>query len=608
MRRPALLALSLALAAAALVAAPTSTTSAATDPYTVTPLWFRVTVGEKDDRQCTVVADQYLPRTASRTRPVPAIVTTNGFGGSKDDEAGLGRLLASRGYAVISYSGLGFGGSGCQISLDDPAVDGKAASQIVRYLGGATGTAFLDAGLTQRAPALTSVRRDSRTHLGTTVPNDPRVGMVGLSYGGGVQFATAAIDPRVDTIVPWITWNDLSYSLAPNNTSQDVARSGVSSTTPGAAKLVWALGFIGRGVLDGLSGAQQDPSRLLGCPNFVTFVCPAAVTAGTTGTLDAGTVQELRKRSVSSYVSKVRVPTLLLQGQSDTLFNLNEATATFEALRRQKVPTKLIWINGGHSGPNAPGEIDRAAPNVSTQYLTGRISAWFDHYLKGTGADTGPLFSYFRDWVSYTGNARPAYAASSTFPVGRRTPFQLSGTSLVRGTAAPAAGTQTLLTGVAGAPTSLDTIDVVGSQTPVTLPELAVDAPGTAASWTTPTLTAPLTVVGAPTLDLAVSAPTAALTQTLDTGKVVVFAKVVDVAPDGTGRVVRDLVAPVRVPDAGTPFRVTLPAFAHRFEPGHALRLVVAGGSVNYRGGLVPAPVSISTGPGAAQVLTLPLV
>ena len=599
MRRAVLTALSAVLVLAGLAAAPTAT--AATAPYTVTSLWFRVTVGEKNDQKCTIVADQYLPRTATARKPVPAILTTNGFGGSKDDQAGLGRLFASRGYAVISYSGLGFGGSGCPISLDDPAVDGKAASQIIGYLGGATGTAYLDAGLTKKAPALTVVKRDARNQLGTVSRNDPRVGMVGISYGGGIQFATAAIDPRLDTIVPGATWNDLSYTLSPNNTSQ----TGVSSATPGAAKLVWALGFVGKGALDGFTGAPQDPSRIAGCPNFVAFVCPAVVTAGVTGTLDPGTVQELRRRSVASYVKQVRIPTLLLQGQSDTLFNLNEGTATFQALRKQKVPTKLVWINGGHSGPNAPGEIDFDAPSISGQHLTARLNAWFDHYLKGQRTDTGPLFSYFRDWVPYTGNARPAYATSSTFPVGSRTPFYLSGTALTRSRGAVAKGAQTLLTGPAGAPTSLGTIDVVGSQLPIALPEL--DLPGTSASWTTPALTAPLTVVGSPTLDLSVTAPTAALTQALDAGKVVVFVKVLDVGPDGKGTVVRDLVAPVRVPDAGQPFTVTLPGIAHRFEKGHALRLVVAGGSVNYRGGLVSAPVTITTG-SADQVLTLPLV
>ena len=46
--------------------------------------------------------------------------------------------------------------------------------------------------------------------------------MVGGSYGGQIQFATAAYEHehgtnRLDAIVPMITWNDLSYSLDPNN-------------------------------------------------------------------------------------------------------------------------------------------------------------------------------------------------------------------------------------------------------------------------------------------------------------------------------------------------------------------------------------------------------
>ena len=70
------------------------------------------------------------PTSTSPTRPaarprVPAILTTNGFGGSKADQAGLGAAFAKRGYAVLSYTGLGFPDSGCKISLDDPGVDGK---------------------------------------------------------------------------------------------------------------------------------------------------------------------------------------------------------------------------------------------------------------------------------------------------------------------------------------------------------------------------------------------------------------------------------------------------------------------------------------------------
>lgn len=603
-RSPRLLvrALATALVAGTLTAgtvAATSTASAAAS-YTVTPLWFTVKAGS-GSKTCDVVGDLYLPRTASTKKPVPAILATNGFGGSKADQAGIGKRFAARGYAVLSYSGLGFGGSGCPISLDDPAIDGRAASDLVSYLGGKTGIAFTDEARTKPAPALKVVRKDARDNAGKRSTHDPRVGMLGGSYGGQVQYAAASVDKRIDTIVPLITWHDLSYSLAPNNTAQ--TRSGeVSTTTPGAAKLVWALGFSGLGVADGLQNVPADPTRLVGCPNFASFVCPALVTAAALGTLDPTATRELRQRSVVSYAGKVTVPTLILQGQSDTLFNLNEGAATYRALRRAGTPVKMAWVNGGHSGPMAPGELELADPNPTTQYMARRIHDWFDHYLKGhRSKSTGPRFSYFRDWVRYTGNASPAYAKLDGFRTGTPTSYYLSQRGLTTKKASVKAGRQQLLTPVAGIPTSTDPVDVLGALLP--LPEK--DLPGTAATWTTSPLTKRVDVVGSPRLDLTVSAPTARATQALDTGKLTLFVKVQDVAPDGRATLIRNLVAPVKVPDVGKPFRVTLPAFVHRFREGHSIRLVVAGGSTNYRGGTVPVPVDIATGT-ATQVLTLP--
>ena len=594
----------LVLAAAALTAAPlvsATTVAQAAETVTITPLHFKVNIGPTGSEVCDIVGDLYTPATATPANRVPAILTTNGFGGSKDDQAGIGKEFAARGYAVLSYSGLGFGGSGCKITLDDPDWDGKAASQLVSYLGGKSGIAFTDAAHTTPAPTLDVVQRDTKDHAGLAVANDPRVGMVGGSYGGQVQFAAASVDKRVDTIVPIITWSDLSYSLAPNNTSQTT---GVQTSTPGAAKLVWALGFSGKGVADGASNAGADPGRLIGCPNFAFFVCPALVTAAATGTLDPGTTAALRHASVSSYVSKVTIPTLVIQGENDTLFNLNEGIANYRALKSQGTPTKMIWFSGGHSGPNVPGELSFGSPNPATEHVTRRVSDWLDHYLKGSSVGTGPEFAYFRDWVPYTGIATPAYGSAAAYPVGTATKYYLSGSALTTNPVGLAAGTQNFVTPVAGTPTSTDPLDVVGSSLP--LPE--TDLPGTTASWTTAALTQNVDVVGSPSLRLQVSSPTAALTQGLDaTGKLVVFVKVLDVDPAGNASLIHNLIAPARVPDVNQPFTVTLPAIAHRFATGHQLRLVVAGGSTNYRGGLVSNLVSIATG-STAQVLTLPVV
>ena len=148
--------------------------------------------------------------------------------------------------------------------------------------------------------------------------------------------------------------------------------------------------------------------------------------------------------------------------------------------------------------------------------------------------------------------------------------------------------------------------DALGNYAQLPLPE--TDAPGTAAQWNTAPLTSNLDVVGSPKLTLKVSAPAAQLTQLAGpAGQLVVFVRVQDVAPDGTASDIRALTAPVRVPNVAQPFTVTLPGFVHRFAPGHQIRLVVSGSSLNYRAGLVANPVTITTG-SPAQLLTLPVV
>src|SRR4051795_11302692 len=250
--------------------------------YDIKTLHFDVVTGPANDQHCDVVGDLYRPASATKSNPAPAILTTNGFGGSKDDQADTAKVLASRGYVVLSYSGLGFGGSGCKITLDDRDYDGKAGSQLVTFLGG--GKAATD------GTKVDYVRLDATGSDGVHHAFDPRVGMVGGSYGGQIQFALASGDPRpatntppppwdapcprLDTIIPIITWNDLSYSLAPNSTG---FTHGVTydDRAPGTEKFDWVSAFFGLGIADGLQGTQVDPARNVGCPNFLTEACKA---------------------------------------------------------------------------------------------------------------------------------------------------------------------------------------------------------------------------------------------------------------------------------------------------------------------------------------------
>lgn len=570
--------------------ATTSSDATAAGTFTTTRLHFAVKVGPALATTCDIVGDLYVPASATATNRAPAILTTNGFGGSAADQTPFAQHEASLGYVVLSYSGLGFGGSGCKITLDDPSYDGVAASQLVSYLGGAPGIAFTDSAHQLAAATLDVVIHDALDHDGVAQTYDPRVGMWGGSYGGENQFAAASVDPRIDVINPQITWNDLAYSLDPNNTGQVT---GVSTTTPGATKSTWAAAFSAIGIFDGIQYAQNDPSRLIGCPNFAAFVCPALVTGGTTGYLQPGDVASLRHASVASYLSRIRIPVLLDQGEVDTLFNLNEAIATYNALRSQGTPVAMLWREQGHSGgtPSAAGAAYEAA----------RIQAWYDHYLMGSAVSTGSAFAYYQDWTG-------TFVEAASYPVGTERSFYLSGNKqLVGSPALVSAGSQTMLTPPAGPPTSLGGLDAVGGVVAVPIDQPDVNVAGTYVSWQSSPLPSPLDVVGSPLLTVTVSAPVAAATSRLGpAGQLVLFAKLYDVAPNGTASLIHGLIAPVRIADPTRAVQIVLPAIAHQFSAGHRIEIMLAGGDLNYRGGLISTTVTVTAS--AGQVLNLPTV
>ncbi|MCX3063354.1 CocE/NonD family hydrolase [Streptomyces beihaiensis] len=558
----------------------------ATGQYTVTALKFTVDTG---GRSCVVDADLYRPAGVDAAHPAPAVLTTNGFGGSKSDSstAGTGKAFAERGYVSLAYSGLGFGRSGCLISLDDPRIDGKAASALVDFLAG---TRAADDGT-----RIDYVTADAK--------GDPRVGMIGGSYGGAIQMATAAVDHRVDALVPMITWNDLAYSLDPQNAAdRDV---------PGAFKWQWSNGFYLMGEGQPLLVPSLDPSRVnsLTCLHFVDDACR------TVQTLDSGrypadrTKQLLRyARSVSpvSYLKDVKAPTLLVQGQADTLFNLNEARATYDTLTRQGTTAKMIWQSWGHSGGQtdpSSGELNLSQGNLDTSYVGRRVLAWFDRYLRhDRSADTGPAFAYYRDWIA---DPDHTYATASAVPPLTRTLYLSGDGKLVGNRAEVVRGSREYRNWLV--PTSHSESSLAGL---IGLPDPApYDIKGTYLGWTSAPLTRAADVVGAPKATLKVVSPKAEQTQNSGDAadKLVLFAKLYDIAPDGSKTLVHRLVAPVRVPDVTRPFTVTLPGIVHRFAKGHRLRFVIAASDDAYGGNKGIKPVTVVSAPDDTGTLRLPV-
>ncbi len=580
-RRPIVFAVGAALAAPLALAAPAP--AGATTGFTVTPLKFTVQAG---DRKCVVDADLYRPAGADKARPAPAVLTTNGFGGSKADGStdAIAKAFATRGYVALAYSGLGFGKSGCPISLNDPEIDGRAASGLIDFLGG---TRAADDG----------TRAD---YVAKDGAGDPRLGMIGGSYGGTIQLATAANDRRLDALVPLITWNDLAYSLDPNNANDPA--------TPGAYKYQWTSGFFLMGEAQGLLNPSLDPSRIGGggCLHFVAKACETTRLLAS-GRYPADRTAEMlayaRSVSPASYLHKVKAPTLIIQGQADTLFNLNEAEATYKTLKAQGTETRMIWQSWGHSGgltDPAEGELNLGQGNLETSYVGKRILAWFDRYLHGKkGTDTGPAFAYYRDWQSGYGTAaappalsRKVYLSGDGKLVDNRSKV-VRGAREYRNRLFHTSHSENPLSGLTGLPDREPS-----------------DAPGTYLGWSTEPLKGPVDVVGAPKVTLKVVSPQTERVQNSGDAadKLVLFAKLYDVAPDGRKTLVQRLVSPVRVPDARRAFTVSLPGIVHRYEAGHRLEFVVAASDDAYYGNRGIKPVTLTSAPEDTGVLELPVV
>jgi ABC-2 type transport system ATP-binding protein len=633
-RRAATVLLTAALTSGGLAAlAPPASADISPQALTIT-----VTGLGPDQHTCQMDADLYVPLGASRTSPAPAVLTTNGFGGTKKDQANTAQGLGEQGYVTLAYTGLGFlDHDTCPITLDDREHDGQAASQLLRFLGGDPSISAVD----QTTGAAVHVDQVIRDDGPTGTRYDPRVGMIGGSYGGQIQFAAAAVEHqgganRLDTIIPIITWNDLSYSLDPNNQlpKGTAANGSVSSDDPGAFKYQWSLFFTGVGVGNGAQDATAvtDPAQAQSlfdqlatgqnCANFTSEVCTALAEVAAQGYPSQKSITFLRHASVASYMSDVRVPTFLAQGQADTLFNLQESVATYASLQAQNTPVALQWQSWGHSR-SAPvsGELDQRNPAAS--YEGRQVLAWFGHYLKHQGSAPPLGFSYFRDWKYPAGGGTQADVAraytTGPLPGSTNRTFYLSGADLAGATVlGTSTGGGSLVTkqrdvqpgtshytGGTFGPNYSETSAVESSLQPE--PPVS-DPPGTSIRFLTPALTQPLVVVGSPQLTVQLDAPTVSATQSAGAGaQLVVFAKLYDVGPDGTVELPNRLVSPARITDVTKPITLELPGIVHQFASGHRLAVVLAGGDLAYRGSTGPQPVALTTGGTQVQRLTVPV-
>src|SRR5215204_7017836 len=170
-----------ALLTAALTSAGTVALAPPAAAADIVPRDLTITVTDlgPEHRTCYIDADLYVPDGVSAANPAPSLLLTNGFGGTKEDQADLAQGFGELGYVSLSYTGIGFvDGDTCPITLDDVDHDGAAASQLIRFLGGDPAITAVD----DTTGAVVHV--DQVILEGDPAAHDPQVGMVGGSYGG----------------------------------------------------------------------------------------------------------------------------------------------------------------------------------------------------------------------------------------------------------------------------------------------------------------------------------------------------------------------------------------------------------------------------------------
>ena len=135
---------------------------------------------------------------------------------------------------------------------------------------------------------------------------------------------------------------------------------------------------------------RDGASRPIACGRFDPTLCRLFVQASETGTASPELTALLRAHSPKPTLAKVTAPTLLVQGMADSLFGLDQADATAQALAAAGTPYAVRWSDGGHDAPEHPrGRGDRGVLRVARP-LRARRGARSTSACRPRPSRTGP--------------------------------------------------------------------------------------------------------------------------------------------------------------------------------------------------------------------------
>jgi len=475
--------------------------------------------------------------------PFPAVLHTHGWGETHEsaDSVFWAERYAALGYVVLAFTSRGWGDSGGEVELDGPKEVADTRS-LVDVLA-ADGRVLLDA------------------------PGDPRLAMVGKSYGGGIQFLTAREDPRIDAIVPLATWSDLMASLAPDE----------------VLKLGWTSLLLGSGYAGGhgipLGVGEPDPDAEGPSPKLAQWYAEYQATNEPSDEMreEIGVVRSLR-------AGDPLPPVLLVQGWPDTLFPPDEALRTFAYAAAQGVDARIVLYGGGHGGFGFTG--------------FGEADDIVDDFLATHLRDAPPSLPPYP-----VVRARPGgdFVGELQWPPAGTDTRLLYLDDLALVPERPAAGAPNRALYASPVPTTCTEVPNFQDDTAGYCRGAALDA--TAARWTGAAFEAATEVTGAPVAFLHVLARTPREDTTL-------FLHLLDIGPDGQATTILRQVTPVRLGAlaAATPVTVPMRTVSHTFEAGHRAGLLVASNDVAYSAAREPGLLAIVSNDATPSFVTLPVV
>ncbi len=204
--------------------------------------------------------------------------------------------LTKAGYNVVTWDPRGEFDSTGRLELDSPEFEGQDVKNIITWVAD----------------------HPQYTYTSMEAPNDPWIGMVGGSYGGGIQLVSAAIDNRIDVIVPGIAWNNLNDSLYTNDAFK----------TSYASLLL--LGLV-------TTGSRINPQ-----------IYGGIITGAVLGILLPSQQDLLERSGPWDIVGGIDVPTMFVQGTVDVLFPLQQALNNAVGMPTNQANIRMIWYCGGH--------------------------------------------------------------------------------------------------------------------------------------------------------------------------------------------------------------------------------------------------------------------